>query len=143
MTIETAAQSHPWKASHFHHSLQIGNLALVVEDAADPNGAQPGSIEIVAFVVVSCGAQEAELLNIAVARHRRQQGIAKALLSHVLQRVAVEADTIFLEVRKSNRGAIALYHGLDFNQVGERRDYYPSTEGREDALIFARTLLKY
>jgi ribosomal-protein-alanine N-acetyltransferase len=48
---------------------------------------------------------------------------------------------MLLEVRPSNEHAIRLYHQLGFNEVGTRPDYYPSVEGREDALIMARSLL--
>jgi len=48
------------------------------------------------------------------------------------------ADTVFLEVRPSNRTALRLYDSLGFNQVGLRRGYYPSDKGREDAIIMAR-----
>ena len=51
-----------------------------------------------------------------------------------------QADTAFLEVRASNRPAIALYLSEGFSEVGQRRGYYPDGEGREDALVFARDL---
>ena len=47
---------------------------------------------------------------------------------------------VFLEVRQSNNPARALYEDEGFNELGNRRDYYPNGDGREDALIFARTL---
>jgi len=50
-------------------------------------------------------------------------------------------ETMLLEVRPSNESAIRLYHQLQFNEVGTRPDYYPSADGREDALIMARSLL--
>jgi hypothetical protein len=31
---------------------------------------------------------------------------------------------------------------MGFNEIGKRRDYYPTKIGREDALILAKTLLK-
>ena len=56
----------------------------------------------------------------------------------------------FLEVRRSNKGAIALYHELGFECVGQRRGYYQAHEGREDALVYrlelgalARRLIGY
>jgi ribosomal-protein-alanine N-acetyltransferase len=40
----------------------------------------------------------------------------------------------------SNTAAIRLYHSEGFNEVGQRRGYYPCALGREDALVFAKTL---
>jgi ribosomal-protein-alanine N-acetyltransferase len=51
-----------------------------------------------------------------------------------------EAEVLFLEVRQSNKYARLLYANEGFNELGTRRDYYPTTAGREDALILARTL---
>ena len=45
--------------------------------------------------------------------------------------------TLWLEVRASNAAAIALYESLGFNEATIRRNYYPSTDGREDAIIMA------
>lgn len=43
--------------------------------------------------------------------------------------------TLWLEVRASNAAAIALYESLGFNEATIRRNYYPTTDGREDAII--------
>ena len=50
------------------------------------------------------------------------------------------AKECFLEVRVSNDRAISLYRSLGFTQIGERSSYYPGDTGREDALIFSRSL---
>ena len=51
------------------------------------------------------------------------------------------AARIFLEVRPSNPPAIALYHDEGFNEIGRRPRYYPSHDGREDALVMAMELV--
>ena len=48
--------------------------------------------------------------------------------------------TIFLEVRPSNQAALGLYLKTGFNEIGTRKDYYPASRGREDALILALNL---
>jgi ribosomal-protein-alanine N-acetyltransferase len=48
-----------------------------------------------------------------------------------------DMGSIFLEVRVSNMPAIHLYDKLGFNEIGLRRDYYPDSNGREDALVLA------
>ena len=51
------------------------------------------------------------------------------------------AARVFLEVRPSNPHAIALYHDEGFNEIGRRPRYYPSHDGREDALVMAMELV--
>jgi ribosomal-protein-alanine N-acetyltransferase len=52
----------------------------------------------------------------------------------------MSADIMLLEVRPSNRIALNLYHNMGFCEVGTRKNYYPSHNGREDALILALNL---
>ena len=47
---------------------------------------------------------------------------------------------VLLEVRRSNRAGIELYQSEGFHELGVRKDYYPASKGREDAIIFAKYL---
>ncbi|MCX7676553.1 MAG: hypothetical protein N2Z59_04145, partial [Alteraurantiacibacter sp.] len=47
------------------------------------------------------------------------------------------AEMMFLEVRPSNTRALNLYLSLGFNEIGQRKGYYPARQGREDALVLA------
>jgi hypothetical protein len=60
-------------------------------------------------------------------------GLLIALLAHARDRGVRDA---FLEVRRTNRGAIGLYHEVGFECVGTRRGYYQAQDGREDALVY-------
>ena len=77
------------------------------------------------------------MLNICIREEFRRRGIGRgllnALLVHARDRGVRDA---FLEVRRTNRGAIALYHELGFECVGTRRGYYQAQDGREDALVY-------
>ena len=95
---------------------------------------------IVAYAITSTAADEAELLNIVVAPNEQRKGLGRLLLNHMTGMFDDSIHTLFLEVRASNIGAIALYHSLDFNEVGIRPNYYPSQHGREDAIIMAQSL---
>ena len=155
VALEQALQTHPWKLSHFQNCLAIGNLALIVTVDSEQVDLDKGDLDkvdlenteqdinapVVAYAIVSVGGGEAELLNIGVAPQCQGRGVAGALLQEIFTHIRDEADTIYLEVRASNDKAIALYHKLGFNQVGTRPNYYPSVKGREDALLFAMTLL--
>ena len=37
-------------------------------------------------------------------------------------------------------GALALYQGMAYEQIGRRRGYYPGLNGREDAIVMRREL---
>jgi ribosomal-protein-alanine N-acetyltransferase len=44
-----------------------------------------------------------------------------------------ECSKVFLEVRASNRAAIEMYRGFNFEELARRRDYY--RHPREDAIV--------
>lgn len=80
--------------------------------------------QVVGFLVARSVAEgEHEVLNLAVAPQFRRQGIARQLLDCL---VKYSRSTVFLEVRESNRAAIALYQSLNFHQVSRRSEYYSS-----------------
>ena len=76
------------------------------------------------------------LLNIAVSPSHQGQGVGRALLSYLKTFAStLSQEEIWLEVRASNQTAIKLYENLDFVEVDVRTAYYPTHNGREDALI--------
>jgi ribosomal-protein-alanine N-acetyltransferase len=76
---------------------------------------------------------EMHILNLATAPDFRRRGIGRRLLCHAMESVPTdELARVFLEVRRQNGPAIALYLSLGFVTVGCRPAYY--TDG-EDALI--------
>ncbi len=106
----------PWSRSLFEDELaQPGRTWWVAHDRGS----------IIGFAGAMLAGDALEILDVAVDSGRRREGIARRLL----QRVAYDghvlgAQTITLEVAASNEGARALYDGLGFGKVGERRDYY-------------------
>ncbi len=131
MEVEREVYPFGWTKGIFHDCLRVGYSCWVWE--------QEG--EIIGYSVMSLGAGEAHILNIAVRPDWRRRGLGRSMLEHlvsVAERHNVEA--MLLEVRPSNRNAMKLYEQLRFQQVGLRRNYYPDHEGREDALILSRRL---
>lgn len=63
---------------------------------------------------------EREILNLAVDKSFRRNGVASTLLEHELQH---EAD-VYLEVRETNVPAIHLYTKAGFTEVARRVHYY-------------------
>ncbi len=69
---------------------------------------------------------------------RTSAAAGRALLEHVIDEVEkLGVVTLWLEVRASNVAAIALYESVGFNEATIRRNYYPTADGREDAIIMA------
>lgn len=132
VAIEFAAFSHPWTRGIFADCLKSGyqGWLMFLGDQQVGHG------------VISRVLDEAHLLNIAVKPENQGRGLGWALLSHLMQ-CAKEQDcqTCYLEVRESNVAAYRLYERFGFNEIGRRRDYYPSSDGREDALVMAYMLL--
>ena len=126
--LEKLCFSDPWSASSIASELDNPlSLWLVWEE----DGAAA------AYLGVQRVPPQADVMNVAVSPALRRRGIARALFAE-LERRLPEIDELFLEVRASNSGAIALYRTLGFEQVGRRPNYY--LEPREDALILRKEL---
>ena len=68
----------------------------------------------------------------------QRRGLGRELLEHLIRELETrDVFTLWLEVRASNVAAIALYESLGFNEATIRRNYYPTVDGREDAIIMA------
>lgn len=97
--------------------------------------------QMVAFAITQIVLDEATLFNIAVHPEHQRRGYGRALMEHLIAEMEQRGIlTLWLEVRASNQRAIALYEFLGFNEVSIRRNYYPSAEGREDAIMMALPL---
>ena len=111
------------------------SLAMFVLELSKPSGiclaAQLGD-ELLGYVICSRYDQVWHLMNIAVAPERRRGGVASRLLTRLIGD-AEGALPFTLEVRVSNRQAIAMYEQFGFRSAGVRPRYYH--DNREDALI--------
>lgn len=126
--LEKLCFSDPWSVSSIASELDNPlSLWLVWEE--DGTAA--------AYLGVQRVPPQADVMNVAVSPALRRRGIARALFAE-LERRLPEIDELFLEVRASNSGAIALYRTLGFEQVGRRPNYY--LDPREDALILRKEL---
>ena len=79
---------------------------------------------------------ESELLEIAVQPAMQGRGYGKALLAQAIALARRNgAVRMFLEVRESNARARKMYTSFGFEETGRRRNYYPTENGREDAIL--------
>lgn len=82
---------------------------------------------------------ESELHSLAVLPGKRRRGLGAALLKSALSAARKRGATeMFLEVRRSNQAAIALYERAGFAALSVRRGYY--SHPREDALVMRKRL---
>lgn len=130
LQLERSAHSHPWRKSSFEDCLK-GRQKCWLAEYKD---------KLVGYVVVTHGGGDAELLNLAVTPDLQRKGIGQILLAHATNIVQGKADMLFLEVRVSNYKAIALYSREGFFEIGNRKNYYPTLNGHEDALLMAKQL---
>lgn len=127
--IEQAAHLVPWNKGTLQNNL--GNQYLNLKYSLNS--------QIVAFLICYVVLDEATLFNIAVAPQHQGKGYAKQLMNALIEQLQQKGiNTLWLEVREHNRAARLLYHGLGFNEVTTRKNYYPTPEGgRENAVVMA------
>lgn len=116
------------------------SLSMFVLELSKPSGVCLAAIdgsELVGYLICARYAEAYHLMNVAVDPDLRRQGIGKALIDEMLERVGVDAS-VTLEVRVSNSAAISLYESYGFRSVGTRRRYYADTG--EDAIIMWRAV---
>ena len=113
------------------------SLAMFVLELSKPSGiclAASDGDELLGYLICSRYDQVWHLMNVAVAPERRRAGVASGLIRRLLEESGEGAELpITLEVRVTNRDAIAMYEGLGFRSAGVRPRYYQ--DNGEDALI--------
>jgi [ribosomal protein S18]-alanine N-acetyltransferase len=111
------------------------SLAMFVLELSKPSGiclAAEGDEGLIGYLVCSHYADVWHLMNVAVTPDWRRQGVASRLLECLFEETGPDARYT-LEVRTSNRGAIAMYRRVGFRPAGHRRRYYH--DNGEDALV--------
>jgi len=89
--------------------------------------------DVLAYLLCAWQYLDLHILKVATQPEYRRRGLASYLIELAQRHAkAFAADSVTLEVRKSNVSAIALYTQLDFKAVGYRRRYYGDGE---DALV--------
>ncbi|OBX04363.1 alanine acetyltransferase [Gallibacterium genomosp. 3] len=128
-SIETAAHTVPWSLGTLKNNQGENylNLKLLQQD------------QIVGFCICQMVLDEATLFNIAITPQSQGQGLGKTLLQSLMAQLREKGiNTLWLEVRESNKKAQCLYQTLGFNEVSLRKNYYPLPDGgREHAIIMA------
>lgn len=141
ITVEHRAYEFPWTEGIFRDCLRAGYScwSMMLGELSGDEGR--GRATLIGYGIMTVAVEEAHILNLCTDPHHQRRGHARRLLSHLLGTARTHgAASVFLEVRPSNLAAQALYADEGFVQVGLRKAYYPSSTGREDALVLRRLL---
>jgi len=129
--IERRSYDFPWSHGVFRDCLLAGYQCIVLDRDGDVAG----------YGILSVAAGEAHILNLCIEPAYRSHGYGERMLDEILFRArAASVQEVFLEVRPSNRHAIALYKKKGFHKVANRPAYYQARKGREDAAVLAKKL---
>jgi len=131
---EVSSYNHPWTKRIFIDCLRAGYQCWVLASKD----------KIIGHGVMSVAIGECHLLTLCVHSDFQKLGHGKRILYFLLDKAyRQEAKVCFLEVRSSNNEARALYNSAGFLPIGERKNYYPLSQGREDAIIMSLNLPKF
>ena len=133
MEIENRAYQYPWTKGIFNDCLIARYDSFVCEDKE----------KIIGYAILDVAVDEAHILNLCVDPSEQGKGLGHMMLEHLIAIAQKKfADFIMLEVRPSNKAAISLYEKWGFNEIGVRKNYYPTENGMEDAIMLAMDLQK-
>lgn len=131
LAIEERVQAFPWTRGNFADALAAGYDGWVARE----------SDTVLGFAMLMRAVDDIHLLVIGIAPELQRAGRGRALLEFAnAQAREAGMARMLLEVRPSNAGAIAFYKSAGFAEIGRRRGYYPSSTGREDAIVMAKNL---
>ena len=129
--IEKACFSRAWSKEALESELDNENALFLVAE---------NETEVLGYVGCIFVLGEGSITNVAVSPSFRRLGIGDALISSLVDNAKkMDAELIFLEVRKSNTAAQNLYKKHGFENCGMRKNFY--RDPCEDAYIM-RLLLK-
>ena len=129
VAIERLVQSHAWSAIQFQDALASYQCTVYAQ-----------AHQVLGFCILQPVLDEANLLLMAIHPSEQGKGLGYALLDHSIAQLKNSPIQIFLEVRESNKAAIALYEKSGFHQSDLRKNYYPNVDGsKEHAIIMVKT----
>ena len=125
LAIERVSFSQPWTADMFRAELTENPSAWFFVAVAEA--------DIVGYIGGWLVVDDLQVVSLAVRPDARRRRVATRLLAHLFDHAGAPVHRASLEVRRSNREAIAMYEQFGFRRVGVRRGYYD--EPKEDAIV--------
>ena len=112
---------HPWTLKDFQDLLTLSTTKGYVCEQG--------------FILVCALEDSLEILTLGVVPSSRRQGLGRTLIDSLKQSFP-HIPRIFLEVSATNTAAIALYEQTGFQRTGQRKGYYQTPQGAQDALCY-------
>ncbi|ACJ30604.1 RibosOmAl-protein-alanine acetyltransferase [Shewanella piezotolerans WP3] len=129
--IAASAHSHPMSESTIESC--FGDLYTCIGIYQDD--------ALCGFAILHQIFEDATLMDICVEPVHQGKGYGKALLDNVISLARrKDAEVLMLEVRESAAGAQALYLRAGFERLGNRKGYYRTEDGTEDAILMSLSL---
>jgi [ribosomal protein S18]-alanine N-acetyltransferase len=141
-TLRDAPRLAQLHAASFHRGWSDGEFeSMIAERNTLVHRLRLGR-KIIGFAVSRIGADEAEILSIAIDADQRGRGLSRdLLLTHLGHLAGRGVRRIFLEVEENNAPARRLYERCGFAIVGRRERYYQQASGEQlNALLMRRDL---
>ena len=130
LEIEQDSFEFPWSEDEFIRCLRQRNCIGMVADMAGDNGED----QVVGFMIYELHKTRLHVLNFAVAKPFRRQGIARRMVGKLVGKLSQQRRTrIMLEVRETNLAAQLFFRSQGFRAVNVLRDFYEDTT--EDAYL--------
>ncbi|MBN22343.1 MAG: ribosomal-protein-alanine N-acetyltransferase [Bdellovibrionaceae bacterium] len=121
--IEKSVHPSPWNAQHFLEELNksFSTLWVYTDDETDSL--------VYGYICFWEMDKELQILNVAVDPQKKRQGLGHGLVQKVISYgIKNQLKRIFLNVRKSNDPAIALYQKCQFQITHVRKNFYSHSE---------------
>ncbi len=128
--IEQEIFSDPWSFNAFRTDLNNEMAFPLVVEFED---------SVIGYTNLYMVTGKIQIGNFAVAPGYRHRGVAKKMMSEILKIAGNHnCNSIFLEVRESNKPAQVLYEFFGFKRSGQRKNYYANP--RESAILMVKEL---
>lgn len=125
----------PWSKAVMKDCLKAGYHAIVLKNHSH------NTTEIIGYSFLMTAYDESHLLNMCIDRNHQGKGLGRKLLQYMQNICLYNHSKIFLlEVRESNPVAQNLYKSFGFSQIGLRKNYYRTVNGRENAIVMTKQL---
>ncbi len=128
LAIETDVFPFPWSYASFVNCVACGYDCWVMRDESEV---------MIGYFIVMKVIDEAHLLTFAVRSGSQGRGFGRIMLEKVIEIThELGMESVFLEVRPSNRRAWDLYERFGFEEIGRRKNYYQAEgNAREDCIM--------
>lgn len=114
--LEKSLFSDPWPESIFNDDIRSESSYPIVVQIDNA---------IIGYAILRIEGEDGHLTNIAVDKKYQRKSIAKKILSFILNLASENnLSQVLLEVRPSNKAAIALYESFGFIKLAIQKGYY-------------------